>query len=236
MESNEDKKNKGISFNSASTAFTETINTINMRLNFKMPAFSFSLISDTPQEVMHIWIEGLEVSISKGSSELETEATIKRIQVDNQLFNTPYYNVLSSVNNNLNTPFLSFKLNKSLEYNNLSYFNEIDIKMENCIVHVDEAFLTHLIYNVHDIIDFLNDQKENSYRLKNYVNTSQSLTDMAYFRKFDIANSNLSLSYISSKKHTKRVSDKKSLQRIFKQTSKIVKNQILFFFFFLIKI
>ena len=94
--------------------------------------------------------------------------------------------------------------------------------MDDSVIKLDTSFLTHLIYNITDIVDFVNTQKETQFSFTDYTQLEVSLSDMIFVSNFDICGVNLSVSYRGSKKYAKKIDDK-SLEKIFNITGKLVK-------------
>ena len=140
--------------------------------------------------------------------------------MDNQIFNTPFSNVLTTLKAVSDQPFLSFRISKGLEYNNITFFNTIQATVQKAVVHVDEAFLTHLIYNINGIVDFVNAQKEVKHSYKDYTKLEVSISDMIFIHKMGISNVEVSVSFLGSKQNIKKIDDR-SLQRILRLTGKL---------------
>ena len=203
-------------------------------LNIKVdvPAISICLISDTHEEVLHAWLEKIDLFVQQGTLELDISGSMKRIQIDNQILNTPFSNIFNTTSKDPNSNFLSFSINQSLEYSNISYFNKIDVSIENSEVNLDEAFLTHLIYNITDIVDFVNSSKEKQHVYKDYTNSQVALGDMFFVEKFNVSPANFLVSYRGCKIQAKTLDDK-SLQKILRITSGFVFSKLIFYFVFI---
>lgn len=104
---NKQKETKVQSFAESSYLSVKHPNNIHLlNIRVDIPAISFCLISDTHEEVLHAWLEKILLDVQQGTLELDISGQLKRVQIDNQILNTPFSNILSTSNKDPNSNFL----------------------------------------------------------------------------------------------------------------------------------
>jgi hypothetical protein len=101
-----------------------------IKLNVALFGVGLSVIDEMPEELMYLTLSSLEFTYRTSSAEESVEVKIARMQIDNQIYNTPFPIVLHS---NIPTPrtpdeapdlFMHFCAVKSKrKVRNKSYFN-----------------------------------------------------------------------------------------------------------------
>ena len=135
---------------------------------------------------MNLYLENIELDYKNGTRDQTLLFKFKNFQIDNQLFNTPHPIVFFSVLPDKDTDFFFLSFNKSNLHKNITFFNGLQVHMQKFELKVDQAFLTHLIYSLSHIFEYLTPKKtlEDLYGEKetDYTNQTLDVSDLIYFK------------------------------------------------------
>jgi len=136
-----------------------------MKFNLVLFGIGLSVIDECPEELIYLSLSQLSVSYGMNFSETSVEVKIGRLQIDNQIFCTPYpivlYPTLTPLEGDKGfEPFLHFCAVKSnlKEHQGVDYFRYMGFKMAKIETQVDEIFLLKALSFVIEITTFLSEQ------------------------------------------------------------------------------
>eukprot|EP00008_Paramoeba_atlantica_P001223 CAMPEP_0201501974 /NCGR_PEP_ID=MMETSP0151_2-20130828/83881_1 /ASSEMBLY_ACC=CAM_ASM_000257 /TAXON_ID=200890 /ORGANISM="Paramoeba atlantica, Strain 621/1 / CCAP 1560/9" /LENGTH=1102 /DNA_ID=CAMNT_0047895529 /DNA_START=905 /DNA_END=4213 /DNA_ORIENTATION=- len=137
-----------------------------LKFSLILYGIGISVLDDIPEELMYLSISALKFSYSLSPSDMSVELKIGRMQIDNQVFNTPFpivlFPVLSKVEGSETDfePFLHFTAVKSTlkEHQGIDYYRYIGFRISKIDVEVDEIFLLKALSFVVEINKFLSEE------------------------------------------------------------------------------
>ncbi|PRP86239.1 vacuolar protein sorting-associated protein 13 family protein, partial [Planoprotostelium fungivorum] len=106
-----------------------------------------SIVDAVPQELMLISLQGLKVRYSSSDSDHNVEFTLDQLEVDNQLYGTPFPKLLvgrANLDNTSSPHFMHMSLVKSKKYTSIDFFQYFSILFQEVSIKLEENFLTCL--------------------------------------------------------------------------------------------
>jgi len=141
-----------ISESETTTTTQEDNNNLSLTVQLNIASVGISLIDDTPQEVMYIYLSDIDIFYKLDNEEQSLEAKMS-FQIDNALYSTPYPIILHQSNPKDSPPLIHFAFYKDERYKNIACFRYLAFKMNEIDFKVDEAFLMYLLYWSTTIVD-----------------------------------------------------------------------------------
>eukprot|EP01133_Synstelium_polycarpum_P006795 gene6795-7900_t len=125
-----------------------------IRLDLK--GLGVSLINSNPSEILYVSMGGIHLEYYYSSFFQKIELRLKDLQVDNQLSKVTQFShpvLLFAENNSKNLPFLHVRLVKSNKMQNIDYFHEVFLSMQELNIRVEEDFL-YVLLDFFNSLDF----------------------------------------------------------------------------------
>ena len=72
------------------------------------------------------------------------------------------------------TVFFHLAINKNMEHRSISFYNGLQVHLQKMVIQIDEAFITHLLHTIHDLLEFLKRKMSNSRELEGNSSHSSS--------------------------------------------------------------
>ena len=140
----------------AEYAKTDDIKSI---INFSMTlgGVGLSIIDEKPQELLYFSMRRIDILFCILENTQSLELSIGSLQIDNQLYHSPYPIFLYSPPVDSQS-FFQISLLRSLKYPNILYFPYFGIKMQKFDISVDEIFLLRILNFIDLILRFISER------------------------------------------------------------------------------
>jgi hypothetical protein len=173
---------------------------VGLAVKLSLPGISVSLVSGVPNEIFHAWLDTISLEVESGTRERTLQLTVAGCQVDSQLHSKVYDTVLWGKAQE-KKPFFHLAINMGTNYSGsgISFFNGIEVVMQDLNVTVDEAIVTHVLHAVYDLLEYL-DRSLNQQvvrRAPDYTQQRLVTSDMIYARLLLFGPVRVTLSYSS---------------------------------------
>eukprot|EP01097_Dermamoeba_algensis_P001935 TRINITY_DN1760_c0_g2_i1.p1 TRINITY_DN1760_c0_g2~~TRINITY_DN1760_c0_g2_i1.p1 ORF type:complete len:697 (-),score=241.36 TRINITY_DN1760_c0_g2_i1:117-2207(-) len=174
-----------------------------------VPSVSISLIDNRPgrrpQEMMLVYIDRVDMTYKLAQSSDFLELKVAWMQIDNDLFGTPYPVILAS-DRLPKAPLVHLAFSRSLKYKGVQYFNFFGFRLQEIDVSVDEIFLRRMLDFVKIGMDFysrlgVQQKREEEFIVKSnnqlvaHVDADESA--MLYFEVFFISPIRVNVSFLT---------------------------------------
>jgi len=141
-------------------------------------SIGISVIDQKPQELAYICLHNVAVDLQRNANfnTDQLEISIGRIQIDNQLYNTPHPIVLCP--SERSAPWLTVSANRDLKFDPMLYMKTFCVQIKSLDLAIDEVFLSAVIdYMTHIITNILLVGYHQEQQILNNVPTSLILPD-----------------------------------------------------------
>ncbi len=175
-------------------------NTVKLTALMQLRGISVALIDSRPREVLHMQLGNVRMTFVDGDKESVLELDIGRVQVDNMLYN-PLFPIVFWPLQPSGTAFFHFGVNQAKEQDGITFFNGIEVIVQEGEVRVDEGLATHVMAALSDIFavetqDSI-DLSAIAVPVPDYRKTAVSTADMVYARTLYIGPVRMLVSYSS---------------------------------------
>lgn len=92
---------------------------------------------------MFIYLEGIKTSYAFSPSQTSLELVVKSLQIDNQLYFTPFPTMVRPIN--MECDFFQVSLVKSNEYPTIEFYNYFSVLMQEIDLQVDSSLVNALL-------------------------------------------------------------------------------------------
>ncbi len=152
-------------------------NPVNFHLSLTMELFGVSVVDPTPEELLYSSISDLTIEFSQESKRHSLDVTIQKIQIDNQLFSTPYpslfhpllpsQDIYNHEREQVPAPgqsalaghkhFIHVKVVQDFEYEGLLFFPLISVQMCPFDINLEGTIIFKLIQMVSNAIELFSE-------------------------------------------------------------------------------
>ena len=158
------------------------------KFELSFAGIGISVIDEVPIELMYIAIERIYFAASNSSKEQTIDFAIDWLQIDNQLYYTPFPNVLFPLmaDGSTEKAFFHLSIVKSNTSTSIDYFKRLTAILQEFNLKVDEEFLLKVMQFINHITNFFKKRKEEE-ELRNSKeeinNNDENLNHVRRYRK-----------------------------------------------------
>ena len=141
-------------------------NPVLFHLSCHIQGFGISLVDPTPEELIYISISGIDIHHSVFKKQNHTEIEVARLQIDNQLWSTPYPSLLypleplqkmSPIKNDepkrsmdangevKKSPFISIQLKQDFEYDGIIFLPSFSFDIQPFDINLEGTIIARLV-------------------------------------------------------------------------------------------
>lgn len=196
-------------------------NVIELSVTVQLAGVAVSLIDNRPREVLNLLVSNVRFVYDDGTKETQYGVDIQRIQMDNMLYNA-LFPIVFWPKQAESTAFLHIAVNQAkghegigqflfryfvyfLQMNKLgiTFFNGVELVLQEADVRVDEGFVTHVLAALQEVFaeeaatDDDSDVVVEAVAVADYRKTKLATGDMVYARVLYIGPISLQVSYSS---------------------------------------
>jgi vacuolar protein sorting-associated protein 13A/C len=108
------------------------------------PGIGISVVDETPRELLYMFIGGMQLMYLDFDTNTAVEFKINHLQIDNQLYLSPYPRLFYSVPADEHS-FVHISLSKSKQYSDITYLYFFEILVQEMEITADEELLLALL-------------------------------------------------------------------------------------------
>ena len=189
----------GVSLNA--TGDGSSLDVTHLSVSMQLSGLAVSLIDNRPREVMNLVVNNIRLVYEDGTKETRYGLDVQRVQIDNMLYNALYPIVLWPKQPD-STAFAHVAVNQAKGHAGITFFNGFELVLQEMDIRVDEAFVTHFLAAVHEIISEERSNEEIDLSnvavpVADYRRDTISTGDMVYARVLYIGPISMQVSYSS---------------------------------------
>lgn len=138
-------------------------NAIEMNIDVNIAAIGLSIVDQSPQELIYVSVTELSLSHSISKTEHVTNFDLQRLQIDNQLWSTPYPSLLyplvpmslDGTNSNLasKSNFLSAVVRRNFEYSGIEFIPWFKLQLAPFDVNLEATIISRMISMVTAVVE-----------------------------------------------------------------------------------
>jgi len=159
------------------------IEIVSQEMLLVLEGIGISIIDQMPQEVMYISFDKINIEYSNSNLDQKLEATIKSVQIDNQLPVSPFPVVLHSTSER---EFFHLSLVKSNKHDRIDYFSYFSVLIQEMNVNIDEEFLIRTMMLVTSAMSVYSQQSQDNTTETTVIDYSAQESRLLYFELFHI--------------------------------------------------
>lgn len=182
---------------------------VELRVSISVPFIGLSVIDKSPQELIYLTIAGTALEYALHSSGESIELDIRRIQIDNQLWSTPYPCLLypwsqgkDSDDNHEGgedrqlpmtgerpSSFISMRIEKDFEYPGVQYFPLVTVHVSPFEVNVEGTLVMRFIKMASDLTESFNSHSNENINSSTRSGSSSPQVEFNFTRNYSLTSS-----------------------------------------------
>jgi len=116
-----------------------------MDMRASLAGVAISIVDDKPQEIAYIVLSTIHATVHTSQLQQRVGFTLGALQIDNQLYLTPYSIVMWPVLGD-DKPFMELTMIKNATYKSVQYFDYFAFQMQEQDFEVDQVFLLRMLH------------------------------------------------------------------------------------------
>jgi vacuolar protein sorting-associated protein 13A/C len=171
----------------------------------ELDSIGLSIVDANPRELAFVYFEGLYATYTQSKYQTSLQVSLRTLQIDNQLYFTPYPTVLRPINTEVDV--FRASIVKSNEYPTIEFYNYFSILVQELDINIDSSWLNEILkfsdFNGTSQFDKQSDDTLNTQFVTDWNDTSRII----YFEIIHINPLKLNVSYYSPERNLQNLSE-----------------------------